>query len=55
MVAALIIGASTLLGASGVPRWLTIMGQVGLVLAFGVTIWFLWSIISAHYRGRRRQ
>ena len=55
VVAALIVGASTLLSASGVPGWLTTIGQVGLVLAFGVTVWFFWSIISAHYRSRRRQ
>jgi len=55
VVAALIIGASTLLSSSGVPGWLTAIGQAGLVLAFGVTIWFLWSIISAHWRRRRRR
>jgi len=55
VVSALIVGASTLLSASGVPGWLTTIGQVGLVLAFGVTVWFFWSIISAHYRSRRRQ
>lgn len=55
VVAALIIGASTLLSSSGVPGWLTTIGQACLVLAFGVTVWFLWSIISAHCRRRRRR
>jgi ubiquinone biosynthesis protein len=55
VVAALVIGASTLLSASRVPPWLRIVGEIGLVGALGVTVWFFWSIISAHYRGRWRR
>ena len=55
VVAALVIGASTLLSASRVPSWLRIVGEIGLVGALGVTVWFFWSIISAHYRGRSRR
>lgn len=55
VVAALIVGASTLLSASGVPGWLRTVGQGGLILAFGVTVWFLLAIIRAHYRYRRRE
>ena len=55
VVAALVIGASTLLSASRVPSWLRVVGEIGLVGALGVTVWFFWSIISAHYRGRSRR
>ena len=55
VVAALVIGASSVLSASGVPDWLRVVGEIGLVGALGVTVWFFWSIISAHYRGRRRR
>lgn len=55
VVAALVIGASSVLSASGVPAWLRVVGQIGLVLSLGVTVWFFWSIISSHYRGRRRR
>lgn len=55
VVAALVIGASTLLSATGVPGWMRWVGQVGLVAAFVVTIWFLLSIVYAHIRARRRR
>lgn len=55
VVAALVIGASTLIQVTGVPGWLRSAGQVGLVLALGVSIWFFAGIITAHLRGRRRR
>jgi ubiquinone biosynthesis protein len=55
VVAALVIGASTLIGVTGVPGWLRTTGHIGLVLALGVTVWFFGSVITAHYRGRRRR
>lgn len=55
VVAALVIGASTVISASGVPRWVRAVGQAGLIASLAVTIWFLWSIISSHYRARRRR
>ncbi len=54
VVAALVIGFSTLLGQTGVPSWARTVGEVGLVLAFVVTLWFFGSIIFAHHRRRRR-
>ncbi|MGB4594163.1 MAG: AarF/UbiB family protein [Coriobacteriia bacterium] len=55
VVSALVIGASSLLSATIVPDWLRVVGQIGLVAAFVVTVWFLISIMTAHWRGRRRQ
>ena len=55
VVAALVIGASTLIQVAGVPDWMRAAGQVGLVLALGVTIWFFIGVITARYRGRRRR
>lgn len=55
VVSALVVGASTLIGVTGVPGWLRVTGQVGLVLALLVTVWFFGSVITAHYRGRRRR
>jgi ubiquinone biosynthesis protein len=55
VVAALVIGASTLIQVTGVPGWLRSAGQIGLVLALGVSIWFFAGIITAHLRGRRRR
>jgi ubiquinone biosynthesis protein len=54
VVAALVIGFSTLLSVTGAPGWVRIVGEVGIVLAFVVTIWFFISIILAHTRGGRR-
>ena len=55
VVSALVVGASTLLGATFVPRWLRFVGEIGLVAALVVTVWFFWSIITSHYRFRRRR
>ena len=55
VVAALIIGATTLLGATSVPPWLSTVGQVGLVAALVVSIWLFGSIIAAHYRATRKR
>lgn len=55
VVAALVIGFSTLLSQTAVPGWARTVGEIGLVLAFGVSIWFFGSIILAHQRGRRRK
>lgn len=52
VVAALIIGFSSLLRATGVPGWVQFVGQVGLVAAFGVSMWFFGSIILATFRQR---
>ncbi|MDZ4167100.1 MAG: hypothetical protein U1E08_05355 [Coriobacteriia bacterium] len=49
------IHASSGLSATTVPGWLRFVGEIGLVGALGVTLWFFWSIISAHYRGRHRR
>lgn len=54
VVAALVIGFSSLLSVTGVPEWVRIVGQVGFVAAFVVSFWFFGSIIRSHYRGRRR-
>jgi ubiquinone biosynthesis protein len=53
IVSALVIGFSSLLSVTGVPRWVQVVGQVGLVAAFAVSFWFFGSIILAHYRGKR--
>jgi ubiquinone biosynthesis protein len=55
VVAALIVGASTLLSAASVPPWLKLVGQIGLVAALVVSIWFFGSIISARYRAGKRR
>ncbi|MBE0416399.1 MAG: AarF/ABC1/UbiB kinase family protein [Coriobacteriia bacterium] len=54
VVAALVIGFSTLLSVTGVPGWVRIAGEVGIVLAFVVTVWFFISIFLAHHRRRKR-
>jgi ubiquinone biosynthesis protein len=54
VVAALVIGFSTLLSVTGAPGWVRIVGEVGIVLSFIVTVWFFISIILAHTRGGRR-
>lgn len=54
VVAALVIGFSTLLSVTGAPGWFRVVGEVGMVLAFVVTIWFFVSIILAHNRRRKR-
>jgi len=53
IVAALVIGFSTLIGAEIAPLWMRTVGEIGMFLAFGVSLWFFWSIIWTHYRGRR--
>ncbi|MBE0418071.1 MAG: AarF/ABC1/UbiB kinase family protein [Coriobacteriia bacterium] len=56
VVAALVIGFSTLLvGQTAVPGWARTVGEIGLLLAVAVTIWFFGSIILAHQRSRRRK
>ncbi|MDP2402006.1 MAG: hypothetical protein Q8M66_08510, partial [Actinomycetota bacterium] len=54
IVAALVIGFSSLLSVTGAPEWVQGVGQVGLVAAFAVSFWFFGSIILAHYRGKKR-
>jgi len=54
VVAALVIGFSTMLSVSGTPGWSRSVGEVGMILAFVVSIWFFISIIVAHNRRRRR-
>ena len=53
IVAALVIGFSTLIGAEIAPMWMRTVGEIGMILAFGVSVWFFGSIIWTHYRGRR--
>ncbi len=53
IVAALVIGFSTLIGAKIAPVWMRTVGEVGMFFAFGVSLWFFGSIIWTHYRGRR--
>lgn len=55
IVAALIMGATTLLSTTGVPRWLSFVGQVGLVAALLVSFWFFGSIFVARVRSSRRR
>lgn len=55
VVAALIIGATTLLSATSVPPWLSAVGRIGLVAALIVSIWLFVSMIAAHYRAGRRR
>ncbi len=54
VVAALVIGFSTMLSVSGTPRWSRSVGEIGMVLAFVVSIWFFISIVIAHNRRKRR-
>lgn len=54
IVAALVIGFSSLLSVTGAPGWVQLVGQIGLVAAFAVSFWFFGSIFLAHYRGRKR-
>ncbi len=54
VVAALVIGFSSLVSVAGVPSWVRLVGQVGFVAAFVVSFWFFGSILVSHYRGRRR-
>lgn len=54
VVAALVIGFSTLLSVSGAPGWSRSVGEIGMILAFVVSIWFFISIILAHTRRRRK-
>lgn len=54
VVAALVIGFSSLLSATGAIGWVRTVGQVGLIAAFVVSFWFFGSIILAHYRGKHK-
>jgi ubiquinone biosynthesis protein len=54
IVAALVIGFSTLLSVSGAPGWSRSVGEVGLILAFAVSIWFFVSIMLSHNRRKRK-
>ena len=54
VVAALVIGFSTLLSVSGNLRWVRVVGEIGMLLAFLVTLWFLGSVVMAHIRRRQR-
>ena len=54
VVASLVIGFSTLLSVSGELRWVQTVGEIGMILAFMVTVWFFASVIHAHIRRRRR-
>lgn len=54
VVAALIIGTTTLLQNVDIPRWVIVIGEVGLAAALAVSFWLFWSIISAHRRARRK-
>lgn len=53
VVAALVVGFSTLLSVTGAPRWVRLVGEIGMVLAFVVTIWFFISIVLSHWRRKR--
>lgn len=54
VVAALVVGASNIISATSVPRWVRGVGEVGLMGSFAVTVWFLASVITSHYKARRR-
>lgn len=54
IVAALVIGFSSILSRNEAPEWVQTAGRIGLAAAFVVSFWFFGSIIRAHYRGRRR-
>lgn len=54
VIAALVIGFSSLLQVPDAPVWIRVVGQAGLIAAFGVSIWFFGSIIYAHFRGKGR-
>ncbi|MDY0087256.1 MAG: AarF/ABC1/UbiB kinase family protein [Coriobacteriia bacterium] len=54
VVAALVIGFSTLLSVSGAPGWSRMVGEVGMVLAFVVSGWFFISIWLSHRRHKNR-
>lgn len=55
IVAALVIGFSTLLSVSGAPGWSRSVGEVGLILAFAVSIWFFVSIVLSRNRRKPRK
>lgn len=54
VVSALVIGFSMLLSVTAEVRWARTVGEVGLVLAFMVTVWFLSSVVKAHMRRRKQ-
>ncbi|PKQ30164.1 MAG: ABC transporter [Actinobacteria bacterium HGW-Actinobacteria-10] len=54
IVAALVIGFSSLLSSTGAPGWVQRVGEIGLVAAFAVSFWFFGSIILSHYRERKK-
>ncbi|HET6498110.1 MAG TPA: AarF/ABC1/UbiB kinase family protein, partial [Coriobacteriia bacterium] len=53
VVAALVIGFSTLLSVTGAPPWVRLVGEIGMILAFVVTIWFFASIVLSNIRRKR--
>lgn len=55
VVAALIVGFSTLMSRGDAPRWMMLVGQIGLFAAFVVTFWLFSSVVWNHYRSRRRK
>ncbi len=54
VVAALVIGFATLLSVTGVPGWARIVGEIGMAMAFLVSVWFFASILWARHRRRNR-
>lgn len=55
VVAALIIGFSTLMSAGGAPQWMMLVGEIGLFLAFLVTFWLFFSVLWNHYRSHKQR
>ena len=55
VVAASIVGATTLLGIETVPKWMHTFGAIGLVGSVLVSVWFFGSIFSAHYQAKRKR
>lgn len=54
VVAALVMGFSSVLSRDEAPQWIHTAGRIGLLAAFVVSFWFFGSIMRDHFRGRRR-
>lgn len=53
LVAAFVIGFSTMLTVRWLPRWLDYAILVGMLMAIGVSTWMFVSLMTARIRGRR--
>ena len=54
VVAAFVVGFSTLLTRADLPLWMEVIADFALVCAAGVGVWLFASIILRRFRQRRR-